>query len=418
MITPTVRVPSVSGADDIDVVAVVGSGPVLADAARRAWDEDRAILPVNPAFTSAEITTLLERLRPTHVVTGDDSGTPSTYPGGVPAPAGTAAIVVTSGTEGAPKGVELTRAGMDAMGRGYSAGLDAGPGDRWLACLPLHHVASLGALARAYVTGVPCTEHESFDVERVARSPRTEGTTIISLVPTTIRRLLDANAPLHEFHWVIAGGAPCPPALRTRAEGHGAHVIDAYGLSETWGGFALDGVPIDGAEVRTAPDGEILVRGLMVMRGYRLDPVRSRAAFDADGWFHTGDIGAIDGDGRVRVTDRVKDLVITGGVNVSPTEVEAVLARHPDVHDVSVVGVPDDEWGELVVAFVVPRPERTAPTVTELRDFAREHLSGPKLPRAAHTVDEIPRTNSGKPLRRLLRERAMGGRATGGDADT
>src|SRR6185437_10035953 len=111
---------------------------------------------------------------------------------------------------GLPKGVELTRAGMEVMGRGYSAGLGAGPGDRWLACLPLHHVASLGALARSYVTGVPFTVHEGFDVERVARSPRTEGTTIVSLVPTTIRRLLDAGAPLHEFRWVIAGGAPCP----------------------------------------------------------------------------------------------------------------------------------------------------------------------------------------------------------------
>jgi O-succinylbenzoic acid--CoA ligase len=399
-----------SAGDECDVVAFVGAGAPLAEAARRAWDGGRAILPINPAFTPAEITTLLARLRPTHVVAGrgQPGGSRSAFPGGVPAPAGTAAVVVTSGTEGTPKGVELTRAGMDAMGRGYSAGLDAGPGDRWLACLPLHHVASLGALARSYVTGVPCTVHAHFDVERVARSPRAEGTTIVSLVPTTIRRLLDAGAPLHDFRWVIAGGAPCPPALRARAEDAGARVIDAYGLSETWGGFALDGTPIDGAEVRTAADGEILVRGLMVMRGYRLDPERSQAAFDADGWFRTGDIGAIDSDGRVHVTDRVKDLVITGGVNVSPTEVEAVLARHPQVHDVSVVGVPDDEWGELVVAFVVPRPETRAPSLAELRDFAREHLSGPKLPRAAHTVAEIPRTTSGKPLRRLLRERATG----------
>ena len=400
-----------SAGDECDVIAFVGAGEPLAEAARRAWDEGRAILPINPAFTTDEITTLLERLRPTHGVAGTGGGphdSPAVFPGGVPAPAGTAAVVVTSGTEGTPKGVELTRAGMEAMGRGYSAGLDAGPGDRWLACLPLHHVASLGALARSYVTGVPCTVHARFDVERVAQSARAEGTTIVSLVPTTIRRLLDAGAPLHDFRWVIAGGAPCPPALRARAEDAGVHVIDAYGLSETWGGFALDGTPIDGAAVHTAVDGEILVRGLMVMRGYRLDPIRSQAAFDSDGWFRTGDIGAIDDDGRVHVTDRVKDVVITGGVNVSPTEVETVLAQHPRVHDVSVVGVPDDEWGELVVAFVVPHPESPAPTLAELRDFARERLSGPKLPRAAHTIAEIPRTTSGKPLRRLLRERATG----------
>jgi O-succinylbenzoic acid--CoA ligase len=395
----------VAVADETEVVAVIASGPRLADAARRCWDEGRTILPINPAFTSAEVTTLLERLRPTHVVAdGDSSSSPRRYGSGVSTPAGTAAIVVTSGTEGTPKGVELTRAGMEVMGRGYSAGLGAGPADRWLACLPLHHVASLGALARSYVTGVPCTVHDAFDPERVARSPSAEATTIVSLVPTAMRRLLDAGAPLHEFRWVITGGAPCPPALRARAEAAGVAVIDAYGLSETWGGFALDGLPIDGAEVRLTEEDEIVVRGPMLMRGYRLEPTRTQAAIDSDGWFHTGDVGTIDASGRVQVVDRMKDLVITGGVNVSPTEVEGVLAHHPDLDDVCVVGEPDDEWGELVVAYVVPRAGSRAPSVEELRAFGREQLSGPKLPRAARVVTTIPRTASGKALRRLLRE--------------
>jgi len=383
---------------------------------RRGWDEGRAVLPVNPAFTAAEITALLERLRPTSV-TDLAAGRTSPFPGGLPAPADTAAIVVTSGTEGTPKGVELTRTGMDVMGRGYSAGLDAGPADRWLACLPLHHVASLGALARAYVTGVPYTVHDTFDLERVARSPRAEGTTIVSLVPTALRRLLDAGAPLHEFRRVITGGGPCPPALRTRAEQAGVYVVDAYGLSETWGGFALDGVPIAGAEVRLGAGDEILVRGAMVMRGYRLDPARTDAVLDADGWLHTGDVGRIaaaePGPGRVEVIDRLKDLVITGGVNVSPTEVEGVLAHHPDIDDVCVIGVPDDEWGELVVAFVVPRSGARVPSIDELRAFAREQLSAPKLPRALQVVDTIPRTASGKSLRRLLRDAPATGAGAG-----
>jgi O-succinylbenzoic acid--CoA ligase len=407
----------VSGTDEVDVVAVIGAGARLAEMARRCWDEGRAILPVNPAFTAAEITTLLDRLRPTLVAGGDAgrAGAPAAVRGGVPVPVDTAAIVVTSGTEGAPKGVELTRTGMEVMGRGYSAGLDSGPADRWLACLPLHHVASLGALARSYVTGVPCTVHDGFDIDRVARSPREEGTTIVSLVPTAMRRLLDAGAPLDEFRCVITGGAPCPPALRTRAEDAGVRVVDAYGLSETWGGFALDGTPIAGADVRLAADGEILVQGAMVMRAYRLDPGRSREVIDADGWFHTGDIGTFDGPGArgLRVIDRLKDLVITGGVNVSPSEVEGVLVHHPDVDDVCVVGVPDDEWGELVVAVVVPRAGARAPAVDELRAFAREQLSGPKLPRAAQTVDAIPRTASGKPLRRVLREAISRGDGAG-----
>src|SRR5262249_10820740 len=143
---------------------------------------------------------------------------------------------------------------------------------------------------------------------------------------------------------------------------------------------------------RIADDGEIRVRGAMVMREYRCDPDRSAAAFDDDGWFRTGDVGTIDGAGRVSIVDRLKDVVITGGVNVSPTEVEGVLAQHPDVSDVCVVGVPDDEWGELVVAFVVPRPDARPPAVDELRAFGRERLSAPKLPRAVRVVDAIPRT--------------------------
>jgi O-succinylbenzoic acid--CoA ligase len=372
--------------DETELVPVVARGQELADAVRRAWDEGDAILPLNPALAPAEVTRLRDRLRP----------------GDVPVPADTAAVVVTSGTTGEPKGAELTRTGMEVMGRGYSDGVGAGPGDRWLACLPLHHVASLGILARSYVTGVPCTVHDAFDLERVANSPRTDGTTIVSLVPTALHRLLAARAPLHEFRCVIVGGAPCPPALRGRAEQEGVTIFDAYGLSETWSGVALNGVPISGADVRIASDGEILVRGAMVMRGYRLEPERTAEVLDADGWLHTGDAGAF-ADGRLVVTDRLKEIIITGGVNVSPTEVEGVLLAHGSVDDVCVAGAPDEEWGERVVAFVVPVDGGAAPTVDDLRAFARDHLSAPKLPREVRVVTAIPRTASGKPLRRLLR---------------
>jgi O-succinylbenzoic acid--CoA ligase len=375
------------------------------------------VLPLDPTAPPAALDALLARFRPTHVDSGDG---PVPYPGGIPVPAGTAAVVVTSGTAtGVPKGVELTYDGLRTMGRGYFKGLAAGPGDHWLACLPLHHVAALAIIGRAWVTGVPWTAHERFDLDRVARSPRDEQTTIVSLVPTTLARLLDAGAPLHEFRRVVVGGAPCPPALRERAEGAGVHVVDAYGLSETWGGFALDGMPIPGVEVRLDtpevlvdddvrraavddPVGEVCVRGPVVMRGYRLAPDTTRTVLDDDGWLHTGDAGTFDGH-VVRVVDRRKDLVISGGVNVSPTEVEGVLARHPAVADVCVVGAPDDEWGERVVAFVVPAPGAPPPTTGELRSFAREFLAPAKLPREVRLVDEVPRSPGGKPLRRLLR---------------
>jgi O-succinylbenzoic acid--CoA ligase len=386
-----------STADECELVAVVGRGNEIAKVAVAAWDAGHAILPINPDLTAAELEQLLIRLRPTEL-NGERRRD------GEPVPAGTAAVVVTSGTAGAPKGVELTTAGMDVMGRGYSAGLDAGPGDRWLAALPLHHVASLAVIARAYVTGVPYVVHDSFDVDRVAAEPREEGTTIVSLVPTTLRRLLDADAPLHEYRRVIVGGAPCPPGLRARAEATGVVLVDAYGLSETWGGFALNGVPIAGAEVRLAGDNEILVRGAMVMRAYRRDVVRTTDVLETDGWLHTGDVGQIDNHGCVEVIDRVRDLVITGGVNVSPTEIEAVLIEHPNVADVCVIGAPDEEWGERVVAVVVPADRHSVPTLEQLRDFARAQLSGPKLPREVRIAAQIPRSNSGKPLRRVLRE--------------
>jgi len=217
--------------------------------------------------------------------------------------------------------------------------------------------------------------------------------------------LLDAGAPLHQFRRVIIGGAPLPDALRARAEAAGVAIVDAYGLSETWGGFALDGVTIAGVECRLdSESAEILVRGAPVMRGYRLDPLRSADVFEAGGWLRTGDIGELDAGNRLRVIDRAKDLVISGGVNVSPTQVENVLATHPDVGDVCVIGVPDDEWGERVVAFVVVAPGCPAPDLEALRAFAAHELAAPKLPRELRVVDAIPRSSGGKALRRLLRD--------------
>jgi O-succinylbenzoic acid--CoA ligase len=389
----------VPAADEAALVAVIGRGGVVARAAIAAWEAGEAVLPLDPSMPAAARDELLAQLKPTHLVEGD--GERRALTDGVPVAAGTAAVMVTSGTTGTPKGVELTYDGLEVMGRGYSAGLDATLKDRWLVCLPMHHVAALAIIGRAWVTGVPWTAHDTFDIAAVSRSARDEGTTIVSLVPTTLRRLLDAGAPMHEFRRVVLGGAPCPPALRARAEAAGVTVVDAYGLTETWGGFALDGVPIEGAEVRVDGTGEILVRGAMVMRGYRFAPGATAAAFD-DGWLRTGDIGTFDG-GVVTVIDRKKDLIISGGVNVSPTRVEAVLELHPAVGDVCVIGAPDEEWGERVVAVCVPATRGAAPTLDDLRAFARDHLAVAHLPRELRVVDEIPRSGGGKALRRLLR---------------
>ena len=169
------------------------------------------------------------------------------------------------------------------------------------------------------------------------------------------------------------------------------------------GGVVHDGYPLDGVELSLGEGGEILVRAPMVMRGYRLAPEETAAAFMADGRLRTGDAGTIDADGRLRVVDRLRDIIITGGVNVGPSEVEAVLAEHPGVADVCVAGAPDPEWGERVVAHVVPRDSTAPPGVEELRAFAADRLSAAKLPRQVVLTEAIPRTPGGKPLRRELR---------------
>ena len=383
------------------LVAVLLPRPEAAAAVTAAWDAGEAVTVLDPAAPEAVRAALIGQLRPTDVHDADGR---RTHADGLGVPDGTAAVVVTSGTTGTPKAVELTVDGLDAIGHAFATAFGVEPGDRALVCLPLHHVAGLAILARARVSGVPVTTHPGFSVEAVASAPQTEGATVVSLVPTMLARLLDAEAPLHEYRRIIVGGAPMPQVLRSRADSAGAPVVDAYGLSETWGGIVLDGVPIAGADVSLADGGEVLVRGDMVMRGYRFDPDATLAAFTSDGWFRTGDIGAWLDD-RLQVIDRARDVVISGGVNVSPTAVEHVLSEHPEVQDVGVAGRNDDDWGEVVVAFVVPRDPSDPPTLPDLRAFAAERLSTAQLPRELVLVDEVPRTPGGKVLRRDLRTR-------------
>ena len=372
----------------------------IADRAVRCWDAGEAIAPIPIATPRTEISERLAHLRPTHLV--DEHGR-HVLADGIPVDADTAAVVTTSGTTANPKLVELTRSGMEVMGRGYSHAVGANDQDRWLACMPLHHVASLAIVARAYVCDLPFVVHEGLDVDRVARSYVDDGATMISLVPTVLHRLLEAGAPLDRFRCLIIGGAVLPDGLRARSEAIGARVVDAYGLTETWGGCAINGSANHGVELRLGTDGEVEVRGAPVMRAYRFAPDETKAVLGDDGWFRTGDVGTLAA-GRLRVIDRIKDLIITGGVNVSPTAVEDVLIDHPAIDDVTVVGLPDDEWGERVAAVVVAHPDAELPTLAALRDFARDRLSPPQLPRELRTVDSIPRTAGGKALRRLVRD--------------
>jgi O-succinylbenzoic acid--CoA ligase len=380
------------------LLAVLQARPAAARTVLEAWDRGDAVAVLDPAAPDAVLDQTLARLRPTHLVVDETRA----VPGGRPPDPDIGAVVVTSGTTGDPKAVELTFAGLDAVGAGCNASLEMRPDDRWLVCLPLHHVAGLAILARARAGGHPVDVHARFDVDAAAAAPERHGSTVVSVVPTMLHRLLAAGAPLDAYRRIVVGGAPFPTRLRDRAAAAGAPVVDAYGLSETAGGVVLDGQPVPGAEVDLGPDGEIRVRGPMVMRRYRFEPDATRAVLDRDGWLDTGDLGRRDERGRVLVVDRRRDLVITGGVNVSPTAVEQVLVEHPSVAEVCVAGVPDEQWGERLVAYVVARPDIAPPTVEELRDFGRSRLGAAELPRQVVEVAAIPRTAGGKVQRRQL----------------
>ena len=389
-------------ADETALVAVALPRLEAAEAACRLWEDGEAVLVLDPAAPAAERERVVASLRPTHVLDGDGRR-PLRH--GLPVPEGTAAVVATSGTTGEPKGVELTAAGLAASGAAVRTAVAADPDAVWLCCLPLQYVAGLAVVGRAWASGAPWAVHDVFDPAAVA-DVAGKAPIVVSLVPTMLARLLAAGADTAGIDHVLLGGGMIDPALLTGARDTGLAVSTTYGLTETWGGIVHDGHPLEGVELRLdgpagASEGEVCVRAPMVMRGYRLDPDGTAAAVDHDGWFHTGDVARHDGE-RLWIVDRLRDLVKTGGVTVSPTEVERVLARHPAVADVCVAGRPDPEWGERVVAYVVPHPGAGAPDLAALRAHAAAELAAPKLPREVIAVAAIPRTPGGKPLRRLL----------------
>lgn len=313
----------------------------------------------------------------------DESGDEHALPGGRGVDDGDALVVATSGSTGEQKGVVLTHEAVAASARAVSLRLGSAEDDHWLACLPLSHVGGLSVVTRALVLDLPLTVHDGFDAERVRDAAR-NGCTLVSLVPTALTRI-DAGL----FRVIVLGGSR-PPADRP------SNVVATYGLTETGSGVVYDGRPLDGVEVRIV-DGEIHVRGPMLLRCYRdgTDPK------DAQGWLPTNDLGALSPDGLLSVAGRRGDLIITGGENVWPDVVERCLATHPMVADVAVRGEPDAEWGERVVAYVVPATGEH-PHLEQLRAHVRESLPAFCAPRDVVLVSLIPRTTLGKVRRAAL----------------
>jgi len=318
----------------------------------------------------------------------------------------TAVVIHTSGTTAAPRPVALSYGNFlwSALGSAVALGLD--PGERWLCALPLSHVGGLSIMLRSAIYATSAVVHERFEVDRVLHALRTQEVTLVSLVATTLARLLDAGleAP-PRLRCALTGGGPVPAALVRRAQEAGVPVSLTYGLTETCsqvtttpvaeigGRSASAGPPLFCTRVRIASDQEILVQGPTVAPG----------SLCSDGWLHTGDLGSIDERTRLRVTGRKTDTIVSGGENVAPAEVEAVLESHPRVLEAAVLGRRDPRWGQAVTAIVVARPGAVL-RVDELRVHCARALAPYKVPRDfVLAAEPLPRTRSGKLLRRELR---------------
>jgi O-succinylbenzoic acid--CoA ligase len=356
---------------------------------------------------------------------GGGAMTPPSFERRLDAPA---AILFTSGTEGAPRAVVLTHGNLLWSALASARNLGVLANDVWLSCVPLHHVGGLSVLTRSAYYGTAALIHDRFDPDAVNRAIDEHGVTLVSLTPPMLDKLLEARGARPfpaSLRAALIGGGPAPvPLLRKGAE-RGLRALPTYGMTETssqvttlsprdWPkGLDTAGRPLpftrveirdpEGRALGPDQEGEIFVRGPMVAEAYFDDRARTDEAFQHR-WFRTGDFGAWDEHGRLRVLDRRGDRMVVGGENVSPLEVEAIVMQHPAISEACVVALEAGAWGHEIAAVVVCRPGATV-TLDELRAHAGQALASFKLPRRLQIVESLPRNASGKLLRGEIRSR-------------
>jgi O-succinylbenzoic acid--CoA ligase len=377
------------------VNGVGGAARLLGPLARALDGTGPAILPVDASLPAARIRRLLDAFQPNAVVDAEGearirSGSPGVAPD-------TAVIIGTSGSTGEPKGVELSAAALTHSARASLARAGALPGERWLVCLPVSHVAGLQVLVRSIVGGTePVIAAET--TARAVREAADAGCAHVSIVPTQLVRLLGEQggaAALARYRCVLVGGAAAGEGVLGEARAAGARAVTTYGMSETCGGCVYDGVPLDGVTVRAGADGRLRISGPVLMNRYHGRPDLTAAALDG-GEFVTSDLGLV-ADGRVVIRGRADDVINTGGHKVVPGEVAAALSDCPGVREVVVVGRPDPEWGERVTAVVVPADPAEPPALELLRTHVRARLPRYACPSEVVLTEAIPVLPSGKP---------------------
>ncbi len=348
-----------------------------------------ALLPLEAALPQARLAELISAFEPDAIE--DSEGTVTARSASSLARSeDTAVIIGTSGSTGTPKGVELSAAALRHSARASLARVGARPAERWLCCLPVTHVAGLQVLVRSLASGTEPVLAERADARTVAES----GCAHVSLVPTQLQRLLAESGtpvPLAGFSSVLLGAAAAPARLLRDARDAGVRVVTTYGMTETCGGCVYDGFPLDGVRAEIRDDDRIWISGPVLFSGYY-----GGARVPADGWFRTGDLGRVEESGRLTVRGRADDVINTGGYMVVPGEVAAALQGCPGVRDVAVLGQPDAEWGERVVAVVVPADSSDPPTLDLLRMHVRGLLPRYAFPSRVVMVDAVPMLPSGK----------------------
>jgi len=344
------------------------------------------------------------------------------------APEDVAILMYTSGTTGNPKGVMISHGNLAATVQNLLLLIPFGADAGMLAMAPIFHVGAMALVMGALATGGRVVILRAFDPKAVFDAIEQQVVTFTFGVPAMLQMMTTdprfERADLSKI-LIMCAGAPVPESLLELYLDRGAKVTQGYGLTESTAvvsllesGFARAKLgsagmpyPLTAVEIRdpdgrviTEPgvDGEIWIKGRNVVSGYWNRPEETAALHDEDGWLRTGDAGHLDAEGFLYITDRIKDMLITGGENVYPAEVEKVLAGHPAIAEVAVIGTPDEQWGEVVTAVVVTKPDQTL-DLDELQTFARQHLGGYKVPRRMHLVDALPRNASGKVLKRDLR---------------
>jgi O-succinylbenzoic acid--CoA ligase len=391
---------------DADIVLSMPAGPDYVILLHALIKLGAIACPIDPRLPDAEREDRLDVLQPSLTLNSTEalSGTEADLPLlGEHDMDAVQCRVMTSGTTRTPHPVALTYGNhlWSAVGSAFNLGVD--PHDRWLCCLPLFHVSGLSIVLRSVIYGTAIVIQDGFEVDAVAASLESEGVTVVSLVATMLDRLLEADAPLELPRAILVGGGPVPKASLEEAIGRGATVVQTYGLTEASSQVTTlspgdarrklgsAGRPLFTTHLRIV-DGEILVQG----------PVVAPGRADEEDWLHTGDLGWIDDEGFLYVEGRVDDLIISGGENVVPDEIEEVLLRHPLVSDAAVVGRPDPDWQQAVTAVVVLDGGAEV-SADELRSHCAELLAAYKVPKEIEFAAELPRTASGKLMRSALR---------------